>query len=382
MKDQVLVFSGIYIPGVKGGGPIQSIKNIVETLSGKIDFYIITNDRDLGDKSPFTSVKTGAWNRIGRASVYYLDKNFKLREFIKEINSINYSVIYLNSFFSVRFSMIPIMLIKLGIIAKGKKIILAPRGEFSRGALSLKYIKKMLFIRIARILGIYRGIQWHATSEYERQDIVNLFGENQVITIATNLISTFKKMEFGKEFQKIPGVLECVSVSRIHPMKNLLQTLLTLRQLNGEVKFYIYGPIEDQEYWEKCTELIQDMPSNIHIAYEGIINNCHLQELYYHQHFFVLLTLGENFGHAIAEALLGGCPVLISNRTPWRNLESLGIGWDVPLEDMGLVLKIFQKMVDMDNREYQSMAQQSFSYIKQTQNCESEIKAYYKMFRG
>ena len=44
-----------------------------------------------------------------------------------------------------------------------------------------------------------------------------------------------------------------------------------------------------------------------------------------------LPTAGENFGHAIQEALAAGCPVLISDRTRWRDLAPKGVGWDLPL---------------------------------------------------
>ena len=44
-------------------------------------------------------------------------------------------------------------------------------------------------------------------------------------------------------------------------------------------------------------------------------------------------TLGENFGHAIFEALGAGTPVLISDRTPWRNLEARRAGFDLSLDD-------------------------------------------------
>jgi glycosyltransferase involved in cell wall biosynthesis len=46
-----------------------------------------------------------------------------------------------------------------------------------------------------------------------------------------------------------------------------------------------------------------------------------------------LPSLGENFGHVIVEALSAGCPILISDRTPWRGLAERGVGWDLPLED-------------------------------------------------
>ena len=43
-------------------------------------------------------------------------------------------------------------------------------------------------------------------------------------------------------------------------------------------------------------------------------------------------TLGENYGHAIFEAMTTGVPVMISDQTPWRNLEQMKVGWDIPLQ--------------------------------------------------
>ena len=48
---------------------------------------------------------------------------------------------------------------------------------------------------------------------------------------------------------------------------------------------------------------------------------------------FLLPTRGENFGHAIFDALEVGLPVLISDQTPWRELEQIGAGWSLSLAD-------------------------------------------------
>ena len=54
--------------------------------------------------------------------------------------------------------------------------------------------------------------------------------------------------------------------------------------------------------------------------------------LYATHDLLILPTQGENHGYVIQEALLSGCPVLISDRTPWRGLAALGVGADLPLE--------------------------------------------------
>ena len=48
-----------------------------------------------------------------------------------------------------------------------------------------------------------------------------------------------------------------------------------------------------------------------------------------------------------------GCPLIISDRTPWQNLEEKGIGWSIPLEDKINWDKILQTCVDMDNDNLQ-----------------------------
>ena len=52
---------------------------------------------------------------------------------------------------------------------------------------------------------------------------------------------------------------------------------------------------------------------------------------------FVLPTKTENFGHAIYESMACGLPVLISDKTPWHNLEKNKAGFDLSLiEDLFL----------------------------------------------
>jgi glycosyltransferase involved in cell wall biosynthesis len=74
----------------------------------------------------------------------------------------------------------------------------------------------------------------------------------------------------------------------------------------------------------------------------------------------LLPTLGENFGHSIIEALSAGLPVIISNRTPWKNLMVEGVGADLPLEDeLEFVrqLEHFQSMGEHDMENVRSACQ-------------------------
>ena len=50
-------------------------------------------------------------------------------------------------------------------------------------------------------------------------------------------------------------------------------------------------------------------------------------------HALLMPSLTENFSYTVLESLQAGIPVLISDQTPWRDLEAQGIGWDLSLEN-------------------------------------------------
>ena len=54
---------------------------------------------------------------------------------------------------------------------------------------------------------------------------------------------------------------------------------------------------------------------------------------------------------------MAGCPVLISDRTPWRNLEQHGVGWTVSLSEPERFQAILQHCIDATEEEYQALAQ-------------------------
>lgn len=67
---------------------------------------------------------------------------------------------------------------------------------------------------------------------------------------------------------------------------------------------------------------------------------------------FFLTTLGENYGHAIVEALSAGCPVLISNQTPWNDIASRDAGWAFPLCQPSLFAQKINELIPMDCDNY------------------------------
>lgn len=371
----IVIFTGYYLPGYKGGGPIKTIKNLVEQLGDEVSFKLLTSDRDLGDKLPYDSVNCGAWNQLGNADVFYTQPGFTgYKQTIKILSEKKYDIIYLNSFFSIRFSLIPMLM------AKGfnKKIILGPRGEFSEGALNLKAQKKRAFIKLYKALRLHKGTIFQASSDYEAQDVRNVLGSKVDVQIAEDIGA----QEFAETLPiRHSDTLNIVFISRISPKKNLLAALEMLQSVQNSVSYDIYGPIEDNEYWAKCEAVINALPENIQVEYKGELYPNEVVSTLSKYDAFFMPTKGENYGHVIAEALCAGLPLLIADTTPWRNLQNQGIGWDLSLINPEVFSTVIDELAILPSEEHHQMRETVLAWAKNKFSQRDAVEANIAMFK-
>lgn len=377
MKPKLLIAVDWYVPAFKAGGPIQSVKNLVSHLNKFYEILILTSDRDLEDTEAMQEIVINKWVRKSQYKVIYLSpKKQTFKTFQEIIHQEQPQFIYLNSLFSIKFTLQPLW---SAIRYKNAKIILAPRGMLGEGALAIKSFKKKLFIQLFKKSGISNKITWHATSQFEKEEIQKNFGRIQVV-IANNLSSITPKMPVEK--YKNVNQLNLFFVSRIAVKKNLLGALMILAKVKSElkIKFTIIGPIDEVEYWEACQKIIQDMPKHIEVEIKGAIPNFLLAEELKNEHALFLPTRHENYGHVIMEALQQSCPVIISDQTPWRNLQEIKIGWDIPLEDDSAYTAAIEKLARMSQLEYNHYSQNAWEYSKKRSQDKNTLKAYREIF--
>jgi glycosyltransferase involved in cell wall biosynthesis len=178
-----------------------------------------------------------------------------------------------------------------------------------------------------------QSLYWHATDRQEEADIKKIFGDEARVIIAPNIPKA--PYLFLPERKKKRNELKLVYLSLIAEKKNLHLALLAIREIKSTpIIFDIYGPIKDQEYWEHCQPLMESIIHQIH--YKGAINPTSVQDTLSKYDAFILPTKGENFGHAIYEALSVGTPCIISRFTPWGLLQgkSAGITVDLTIESI------------------------------------------------
>ena len=218
-KPTVLIFTLFYYPGYKAGGPIKSIQQITNSLSDKFEFKIITSDRDAGDTHAYKNVTINEWIKYENISIFYYKQSNNFLYLVKILNSIEYDAIYLNSLMDQKFTIKTLLLMYFGLIRR-KPILLAPRGECSIGALSIKTFRKIAYISLFQIFGLFKNLKWQASSHFEKYDISQLIAfdpsELNIICVAPDIsrhnaspinkigrdIKNHFKFVFYQEFQR------------------------------------------------------------------------------------------------------------------------------------------------------------------------------------
>jgi glycosyltransferase involved in cell wall biosynthesis len=377
-KKKILVCIDWYIPGFKAGGPIRSVANIVNAFKNEFDFYILTSAYDLGESEAYEGVDLNLWHEQDGVFVKYLEKHLLNSSAIGgNIKEVEPDIIYLNSLFSRVFTLIP-----LAIARKNKiKTILAPRGMTGAGALGIKKTKKVSFIKLAKLLGWYKNLTWHASTKEEGESILKQFGKNSKVLVA-QYIPLSQQLEINNILdRKNTGKVKFVFISRITLVKNLNLAINAFKNIKSdqEVEFDIYGNIEDVAYYNTLKADIKKY-DNVTISYKGLLNPNDIADTYANADFMILPTMHENYGHAIVEAWSNGCPVIISKNTPWKNLRVQDLGWDIDITDPDNLTKAVQEGIDLDFTSYIQMVRASYNYFS-NKICDDEIlEANRKLF--
>lgn len=378
-KKNILVLSDWYSPAYKAGGPVKSLAALTHHLKNDFNFYVLTSNKDAFSKNPLP-VKANEWIISNNGEkVYYLgDEKISISKLAEVIQSVDYDFIYLNSFFSKYFSIYPLLLKKQGKIKK--PVVLAPRGMLGEGALSLKSKKKSLFINLSKLSGIHKNITWHATSQQEMEEIKKTFGPSAQIHLASNLI--LPPLTQRSNYHKNAGELNICFISRISKKKNLLFALEILKNVtSGKITFDVYGPAEDFAYNHDCQQFAKHLPKNISVNFKGDLQGPEVENVLKQNHVFFLPTLNENFGHAIVEAMLNGCISLLSDQTPWKNLKSKGLGWDIPLADKTAFINALNEAVLMDEATFKAQSVKIQRFAADNSSNVAHIEAYRQLFK-
>lgn len=383
-KPVILIVVGNYLPGFKAGGILRSVVNIVEHLRDRFDFLIVTRDRDVGDDKPFPGLVTGQWLPVGNAEVCYLSPGSAGMAALAEVaNGRHFDVLYLNSFFEplcIRM----LLNAKLGRFA-ARPVVVSPRGEFAWASLRLKYPKKLLFILVARLVRLFKGVIWHAANAEEAAAIGSVMKVPSAgVAVAEDLptLGQHAETDVSTDSDGAMDGLGIVFLSRISPEKNLDFVLKVLATTRIRANLDIIGPPENAAYWQACQRLVDQMPRNVTVRYRGTIHPTEAVSTLARYDVMFFPSGGESYGHVIAEALTAGTPVLTSTNTPWRDLEKRGLGWDLPLDDPSAFVRCLEQLAAIDPVARSSRRVAARGAARELLNGSEAADAHAQMFLG
>ncbi|GMG65981.1 glycosyltransferase [Tetragenococcus halophilus] len=374
MKEKIIIFTAGYFPAEKYGGPPVSIKNMCASLRDTFDFYIICRNTDLD--GAVLDVETNKFihmNSSGEQVFYLESKDWNYVNFLKIIKEVDPALIYLQSFFAAK-TLIPVLRCANKL---NKKLLIAPRGELLPGAIKNKWLKKIIYIKVMKHFCKSKNIYFQATSE-EESGAISYYLNDKVYYL--NNFPTMKNSTEEMKSKKEKGKLRLVYISRITPKKNLDFALEVINEISsGEVIFDIYGPKEDEEYWERCKQRFNNN-EKVMINYKGTLSHQQVMPTFFGYDFFFFPTWSENFGHVITEAMASDCPVIISDNTPWNEINNYHSGFSINLGDKSSFVGTIEKLIGIGNNEYQKILINNRKFCKEKFKVDKIKKEYNEIF--
>ena len=362
------------MPGTASGGPVRSCANFIAHLSQEFTFYIITRDTDYCSMDPYNSITSNAWNTLeNSAKVYYCSSDRVASTLLTKLfKEKTFDTIYINGIYSWYFSILPLLVFK-----NHPRVIVAPRGMLNPQAFSVKPIRKKLFVFVAKHCGLFRNVNFHATNAIEKAHVLNTIGHTCKVLVAPNLPRAIKEKFVAKDKH---NPTRFISLARISKEKGTLKMLQVFKTIDIPVVIDLYGPIYDTAYWNLCQQVIKNLPKCVGVTYKGVAKSQDVPKILREYDFFMMLSEGENFGHAILEAFSAGVPVIISNKTPWSGLNQKGIGWDIDNNNTNLIDQVLKEVCGMPSIEYAQKSKAAYDFATQFVNDKQLLKNYKSLF--
>ncbi|MBL0126151.1 MAG: glycosyltransferase family 4 protein [Flavobacteriales bacterium] len=376
-KPRVLAFIDWYKPFYKAGGPVRSMVNLVDHLSDRVDFHIVTGDRDYTASLSPSDLRRDQWVTSDRGEqVWYAALKGRTMGRLKQlITERKWDVVYINGLYSKWSTIAPLWILRR---TKQRRIV-AVRGMLAAGPMKQSAAKKRAFLLAMKTTGCFKGVEFQATNAEEMEDIRKWIGKDVKIHLVPNL---GRKIDSTGpvQIEKKAGELRLVSVARIAPEKNTHFAIDRLREVKGDVRFDLYGTVYDQAYWKRCQEAVAKLPANITVKWHGHIEQDQVARALSDAHALYMPSVGENFGHTMLEALVVGRPLLISDRTPWKGLEQRQAGWDLPLEEPERFTTTLQQLVDMNASDFDAFVRGASELGRRYLNDPERVERCFTLF--
>ncbi|MEA5505777.1 hormogonium polysaccharide biosynthesis glycosyltransferase HpsP [Halotia wernerae UHCC 0503] len=321
------------------GGPSQMVLGLASALAKeKVKVTILTTDSngDSGQK-PLDVPLNRSIKQDGYEIIYFRCAPFRRYKFSLDllqwlkIHGREFDLAHIHALFSPISS-------AAATVCRQQKLpyILRPLGTLDPADLRKKKQLKEFYVAILERHNLAGAAAIHFTSEQEAK-ISERFGvATQDLVIPLGVIPSLGDRNMGSVIRNQLAIPEDVPLvlfmSRIDPKKGLnllIPALEKLLAVGCNFHFVLAGTNpQDPDYEQKIKFQIDNSPLRSHTTITGFISGDLKASLLQAADLFVLPSYYENFGIAVAEAMVAGVPVVISDQVHiYQQVIDSNSGW-------------------------------------------------------
>jgi len=179
-----------------------------------------------------------------------------------------------------------------------------------------------------------------AISDYHREHSVRQGAPEDRIDVIYSGIETWKfppPSDMERKFREADR-LHVGTVARVEPIKGIDVFVRMAAEVVEEVghdrvRFHVVGPIDDQDHYEECKEILRQHELERVVKFHGPQPPDEILKFYHKFHVFVLSSRSEGLPMALLEAMSAGCPVVASEVGAVPYIVTEEIGRTFPVED-------------------------------------------------
>lgn len=193
-------------------------------------------------------------------------------------------------------------------------------GQLTPWALSQGQLKKKIYSAIIERRNLNRAAAIHCTSNGEAEDVTQFGIQTPKIVLPLGVTPPVfipdAKQKLRQQYQIPADVPVILFLSRLHPKKRPDLLLKTLSHISPDHFFYLIMAGSGESAYVKT---LQDLTTTLNLSSRTVFTDFvtgHDKDLLLQgSDLFVLPTYSENFGIALAEAMVAGLPVITTAGT-------------------------------------------------------------------
>ena len=239
------------------------------------------------------------------------------------------------------------------------RFVLSPRGMLEPWAINHKRLKKKIFTLLFMRELFARVDLLHATSESEAESL-RAYGFRQPIAVIPNGIEGPPAAEaaFAGMRAESPRLLY---LGRLHVKKgleNLLEAWSMVRPADWSLAI---AGIDEGGYQRRLEARAAELGITETVEFIGPVFGAAKWRFLASGHAFVHPSFSENFGIAVAEAMVIGLPVIATEGTPWALLAERQLGWWVQPTPAALAGAL-REMTSLPRNRLRAMGSEARAY--------------------